>query len=164
MMAVTPSNRTYLNDIWSVYFHDNSINWEIDSFVFIHTISNVEGFCEIFNIFESLWMNGMFFIFREHITPRWEDKHNINGGCYSFKLTKEEVTDKWFEICSDVLGEIFGKNDEFSDNVNGISITPKKNSNLIRIWMKDNRFSDSENYNFNLPKTSTLLYKQHEQQ
>lgn len=162
-MAVTPSKRTYLNDIWSVYFHNNSINWDMNSFIFIHNISSVESFCEIFDVFQPLWLNGMFFIFREHITPRWEDDNNVNGGCYSIKLSKEEAEEKWFELCSDVLGEVFGKDDTFSDNINGISITPKKNANLVRIWMKDSKNADSSNYNFKLGKGSTLVYKQHEQ-
>lgn len=160
-IPVTPSKRTYLNDIWSVYFHDNSSNWDINSFIFICNISSVESFCELFDNFKPCWLSGMFFVFREYITPRWEDENNIKGGCYSIKLSKDDAEDKWFELCTQALGETLGKDDNYSENVNGISIVPKKNSNLLRVWLKDNNLADKDNYNFNLLKTSTLLYKEH---
>ena len=62
---------------------------------------------------------------------------------------------------SSIRRNSYGKDDNYSENVNGISIVPKKNSNLLRIWLKDNNLADKDNYNFNLLKTSTLLYKEH---
>ena len=73
--------------ILSIYFHDPyDMNWDANSYKFITTISSVEDFVNIYKAFEDLWLRGMFFIMREHIMPRWEDEHNINGGCLSFKV------------------------------------------------------------------------------
>jgi translation initiation factor 4E len=152
----------YLNDIWSIYFHDPfDHNWEDKSYKFICTISNVEEFAQVFATFKDLFHKGMFFIMREHIMPRWEDEYNKNGGCFSYKLNKFTLEDKFFETCTQILGETIGKNNEYSTNVNGISISPKKNYYIIRIWIKENKYACKGNYNISIPKFSTLMYKPH---
>ena len=152
----------YLNDVWCLYFHDPyDMNWEANSYKFITTISSVKDFIEIYKTFNELLTKGMFFIMREHITPRWEDDNNKNGGCWSFKINKNEVLDKLFEITSQILGETLGKNDLISSNINGISICPKKNYHIIRIWIKTNQNLSKDNYNFTIPNYSTLMYKSH---
>ena len=73
------SSSTYINDVWSLYFHDPyDMNWDANSYKFITTISSVEDFVNIYKAFEDLWLRGMFFIMREHIMPRWEDENNIH--------------------------------------------------------------------------------------
>jgi len=152
----------YLNDVWSLYFHDPyDMNWEANSYKFITTISSIEDYINVFKSFDELWTRGMFFIMREHITPRWEDENNKNGGCFSLKINKEDVLEKLFEISSSILGETLGKNDVISMNINGISISPKKNYHIIRIWIKSNQNITKDNYDFNLPSYSTLMYKSH---
>jgi hypothetical protein len=152
----------YLNDVWCLYFHDPyDMNWETNSYKFITTISSVEDFIEIYKSFNELWSRGMFFIMREHIMPRWEDENNKNGGCFSFKINKTEVLDKFFEVSSQILGEVLGKTDIVSTNINGISICPKKNYHIIRIWIKNNNNLSKDNYNLTIPAYSTLMYKSH---
>lgn len=154
--------QVYLNDIWTVYFHDPyNHNWDIKSDSIICTISSVKDFVQMYGVFKDLFYKGMFFIMREHITPRWEDDNNKNGGCFSYKLPKYMLEEKFFEVCSQVLGETLGKSDEFTKNINGISISPKKNNYIVRIWIKDNKYASKNNYNINIPKFSTLMYKNH---
>ena len=93
------------------------MNWDANSYKFITTISSVEDFVNIYKAFEDLWLRGMFFIMREHIMPRWEDENNINGGCLSFKVNKQDFNDKLFEIASLILGETMGKTDITSMNI-----------------------------------------------
>jgi translation initiation factor 4E len=152
----------YLNDIWSIYFHDPfDHNWDDKSYKFICTISSVEEFVDVFYTFKELFYKGMFFIMREHIMPRWEDEYNKNGGCFSYKLNKFSLEEKFFETCAQILGETIGKTNEHSSNVNGISISPKKNYYIIRIWIKDNKYASKSNYNISAPKFSTLMFKTH---
>ena len=62
----------YLNDIWSFYFHDPyNIEWNIDSFRFLQTISSINDFIHLFVCYKSVISRGMFFIMREHILPLW---------------------------------------------------------------------------------------------
>ena len=103
----------------------------------------------------------MFFLMREHITPRWEDENNKDGGCFSFKISKFLMQDKLFELCAQTLGETIGKTGSMSKNINGISICPKKNYYIIRIWIKDSSYAGYNNYNITVPKYSTIMYKHH---
>jgi len=152
----------YLNDIWFLYFHEPfDTNWDLKSYKFLCTISNVDDYIQVFHAFKPLFFNGMFFIMREHISPRWEDENNINGGCFSFKVNKNVLHEKIFEICSQMMGETLGKKTEFSLNINGISISPKKNYYIFRIWIKDSSIATSHNYNIRVPKYSTLMFKHH---
>ena len=152
----------YLNDIWCMYFHDPfDHKWDIRSYRLIGTISSVNEFVAMFQAYKELFANGMFFIMREHILPQWEDENNKNGGCFSFKLNKSVINDQFFNICATILGETLGKSLKFSENVNGISISPKKNYHILRIWIKNSEFASSINYNIKPPKYSTLMYKNH---
>jgi translation initiation factor 4E len=152
----------YLNDIWSIYFHDPfDNNWDDKSYKFICTISSVDEYVAVFYTFKDLFYKGMFFIMREHIMPRWEDENNKNGGCFSFKVSKVVLEEKLFEVCSQILGETMGKTSECSKNINGISISPKKNYYIIRIWISHNMYAVKNNYQINIPKFSTLMYKPH---
>jgi len=103
----------------------------------------------------------MFFIMREHIQPIWEDQNNIKGGCFSLKIYKENIQEKLFELSALLLGENLGKTDDISNNINGISISPKKNYYIIRIWIKDSTYAIKQNYNIEIAKYTTILYKNH---
>lgn len=156
------SSLNYINDVWSLYFHDPyDMNWDNNSYKFITTISSVEDYINIFKAFEDLWQRGMFFIMREHIMPRWEDENNKNGGCLSFKVNKCDCNDKLFEIGSLILGETMGKNDIISMNINGLSISPKKNYHIIRIWIKNNEKANKNFYNLQVHPYSVIMYKSH---
>ena len=156
------SSHNYINDVWSLYFHDPyDMNWDAGSYKFITTISSVEDYVNIFKEFEDLWQRGMFFIMREHIMPRWEDENNINGGCLSFKVNKPDCSDKLFEITSMILGETMGTTDVISMNINGLSISPKKNYHIIRIWLKNNDKANKNLYNLRVHPYSVIMYKSH---
>ena len=152
----------YFNDIWSFYFHDPyNIDWNKSSFTFISNFSNIETFIVVYLCFKNIIPKGMFFIMREHILPVWEDENNKNGGCISYKIFKENIDEKFFEIASLLLGENLGKTNSVSDNINGVSISPKKNYFIIRIWIKNSTYTGRENYNLDIPKYTTILYKNH---
>ena len=40
----------------------------------------------------------MFFIMKNTIKPVYEDENNINGGVFTFKVTKKVCKNFWFEI------------------------------------------------------------------
>jgi len=75
----------------------------------------------------------------------------------------EEFENKLFALCANIIGENFANsNDEnIIYNINGISISPKKFYYIVRIWIKDKRYAKKEYYNFDIPKYSTLMYKNH---
>ena len=48
---MTSSENLFLNDIWSLYFHDNNSDWDIKNYIFITTISSNDKFIEMIKHF-----------------------------------------------------------------------------------------------------------------
>jgi hypothetical protein len=154
----------FLNDSWNMYFHDPyDNNWDDKSYKMIGVISNVDEYIQYFKAYKELFKKGMFFIMRLDIMPRYEDELNIKGGCFSFKVMAEELDSKFFALCANIIGENFANNNDENIiyNINGISISPKKFYYIVRIWIKDKKYARKEYYNFDIPKYSTLMYKNH---
>jgi hypothetical protein len=156
------NNDVFLNDCWSLYFHDPyDINWDDKSYKMLGQISKVDDYIYYFKGYKELFKKGMFFIMRADIIPRYEDNLNINGGCLSFKISPEDFENKFFELCANILGENIGINDDVSNNINGVSISPKKLYYIARIWIKNNKYASKDYYNIDIPKYTTLMYKNH---
>ena len=79
----------------------------------------------------------MLFIMKEGIKPTWEDPKNRNGGCFSYKVSNKNVYKVWKDLTYVVAGETISKNTGFVSCVTGITISPKKNFCIIKIWMSD---------------------------
>jgi hypothetical protein len=71
------------------------------------------------------------------VTPVWEDPKNRNGGCFSYKISNKNVYDVWRELTYVLVGESISSNPEFVKSVTGITISPKKNFCIIKIWLKN---------------------------
>ena len=63
--------------------------------------------------------------------PTWEDPQNIEGGCISIKLSLTEACSLWNKISN------YLASNNFDDIINGVSISPKRNFNIIKIWVKE---------------------------
>lgn len=152
----------YLNDIWTYYYHDPyNTDWTHKSYLKLVDVSDIDGFWSTHNAISELINEGMFFIMREYVFPCWDDENNINGGCFTIKILKQKSVDFWEEISIKLLGESILKSakSEFWNNVNGISISPKKSFCIVKIWMKNNEILDSNM--FELPNNiyGDILYK-----
>jgi hypothetical protein len=79
--------------------------------------------------------NCMLFIMKEGIKPIWEDPKNRNGGCFSYKIVNKNVYEVWRDLAFVVMGGSISKSNNFVSNVTGITISPKKNFCIIKIWM-----------------------------
>jgi len=156
---------TFLNDAWVLYFHDPyNEDWSERSYHELCTISSVEDAVQTCEAFKQLWSKGMFFLMREHIKPLWEDEHNKNGGCFSFKAMKPEVPKVWNDFVARVLGETMVKTKQRQVNwadVCGLSISPKRNYCIIRLWIADKTRSEPSNYELQVPAYTSVLFKTH---
>ena len=74
---------------------------------------------------------------REGIKPTWEDPKNRNGGCFSYKVSNKNVHKVWKDLSYVVIGGTISTNSNFVKCVSGITISPKKNFCIIKIWMSD---------------------------
>lgn len=162
---MTCEQEAFLNDSWCVYFHEpENEAWDDASYHMvanIATASQVHGVCNAFN---ELWSKGMFFVMREHIKPMWEDECNKNGGCFSFKVMKSEVPGAWKQLMMMATGETLVKEEyraEHWDKVCGISISPKRNYCILRVWISDKEMSNLKHYKLCGPSYTTILFKEH---
>jgi len=123
-----------LNDTWDFWFHDPlDNNWKLDSYKKIHSINTIQSFWNLYNFLDNKMIeNSMLFLMRQNIEPLWEHTDNINGGCWSLKIQKGDIYNLWNSISISLLSENIS-NDE-NININGISISPKKNFCIIKIW------------------------------
>lgn len=128
-----------LFDKWTLYAHlPHDTDWSIDSYKSILTVSSVEETTALFETLPELMVkNCMLFFMRKNIKPIWEDIHNRNGGCFSYKVSNADVYKAWKNLCYLLSGETISKDVRFLDCVNGATISPKKNFCIVKIWMKD---------------------------
>ena len=163
MSGATPvCDDTFLDETWALHFHDPDNNeWTKDSYKMLTVISTPEDWAKTDQAFRELWQKGMFFVMREYIAPLWEDPANTNGGCFSFKVNKPQVTDYWYDIVARMLGNTLGKSDDISDKICGLSISPKRNYCIIRLWIGANDYNDISHYNIEVPDYTQVMYKEH---
>ena len=77
----------------------------------------------------------MFFLMKNGIFPNWEDPSNRLGGCLSFKVSSTNVIKEWSDIFLKCILEELLK--DGNDKINGLSISPKKEFNIIKIWFSE---------------------------
>ena len=128
-----------LSDKWTLWAHlPHDTDWSMKSYKQIYTVSNVEETIAITETLPPILVqNCMLFWMREGIKPTWEDPKNRNGGCFSYKVINKTVYDSWKELTYCTLGNTVSKQMSFVDKVTGITISPKKNFCIIKIWMAD---------------------------
>jgi hypothetical protein len=159
------SRETYipkkLNDSWVLWYHNpNDTNWDISSYKVISKITTIDEYWNTYEFIKNhIIENSMLFIMREGIQPLWEDPKNIDGGCWSFKITKGNIKKYWEELTIYLLGENILKENNI---INGLSISPKKSFCITKIWNSDKTINNKEllNKSINVPFES-CIYKQH---
>lgn len=127
-----------LSDKWVLYAHlPHDTNWKIDSYKFILKLNTVEEALGLFETIPDIMVNNcMLFMMRENIKPIWEDKKNCKGGSFSFKVLNKNLATAWRNLCYSAIGETLSNDETFMKNVNGITVSPKRNFCIVKIWMK----------------------------
>ena len=137
---------TKVKNKWKFYLHYcDEKNWDIDSYI------NV---CEINNMKEAVLLSdymcidmlkrAMLFVMKDNIKPLWEDENNINGGCFSYKVPHKNLMKVWRLIYFSLILENLSTNKTVNSSINGISLSPKKNFCIIKIWLSNCNTMDSD--------------------
>lgn len=125
-----------LDNEWNLYYYsDKNNNWNRDSFTKIYTCKTVIDFWRLYNNWNSLEgiLNNKFFLMKNNTFPLWEDKVNINGGCWIYKIHESNAEQLWEDLSCYIVCEILCP--DISNEIVGISISTKKNNIcLIKIW------------------------------
>lgn len=122
--------------LWAHLAHDT--DWTSTSYKLISTFSTVEQAIAVTETLpEILVKNCMLFLMRENIKPVWEDERNRNGGCFQYKVMHKDVYRAWKELTYVTVGNTVCSQVAFVNKVTGITISPKKNFCIIKLWMGD---------------------------
>jgi hypothetical protein len=137
-----------LNNNWTCWIHYQNDNiWTLDRYQNITTITNLkEALLFIENLDENIIKKTMLFFMKDSILPLWESEDNINGGCFSYKISNINIVNIFKILLYKILGNTLSNDEKTLNNINGISISPKKNFCIIKIWMRNK--DDIINYDF----------------
>jgi translation initiation factor 4E len=126
-----------LKNTWILWFHKvNDNNWKLESYSKIHEIKTYYDILFVIKEIDNI-NAGMFFLMKEGISPIFEDPHNIKGGYWSMRITKKDSYDYWEKIIYYTCIDKLTINDYYEEKINGISISPKINNCIFKIWTSD---------------------------
>ena len=80
-----------LDNKWVLWAHlPHDINWNLQSYKKIIGFNALEDIIALNqHISDCVIKNCMLFLMKDKITPLWEDKQNVQGGCFSFKVNNK---------------------------------------------------------------------------
>jgi len=139
------TTQTSLLDQWTLWAHlPHDTNWNLESYKQIGTIKTIEEALTLFeNLPDIMVKNCMLFLMRKGIQPIWEDEKNRNGGCFSYKINNRTVPSCWKNLSYVLLGETL-TSPELSKYLTGITISPKKNFCILKIWLSTCAYNNPE--------------------
>jgi|TARA_R110001592_G_scaffold60820_1_gene185386 hypothetical protein len=128
-----------LNCEWTLWAHlPHDTEWNVASYKEIMSFNTVE---EALTLYETLpdkmIKNCMLFLMRKGIKPIWEDEKNKNGGCFSYKISNKITIATWKHSSYKLMGETVAKDNALKNDINGITISPKRNFCIIKIWLSN---------------------------
>ena len=122
---------------WTLYWHSSEgRDWSLPSF---KSFGKMTTWREFYTVAQSLGIDslsdGMFFLMRDPIPPLWENHQNVYGGAYSFRILKRDAGEAFLTYATAAMIRTV-MNDE-GNIINGLSISPKKTHNIIKVWNTD---------------------------
>ena len=161
---VNPFHTT--DDKWNIYYHlPQDSDWSISGYkIIMADINNLEQILSLTTtINENVVKNCMLFVMRHNVMPIWEDPFNKHGGCFSYKVSNKFVYNVWNDLFKSLCGESLSPETDTAKSINGITISPKKNFCIIKIWFSNTDHQDpsviSDIANLN---ANGCLFKKHE--
>ena len=131
-----------LSNRWILWYHDiTDESWELSSYKKLYHINTLEDYFLVQNTIPT-FTSGMFILMKEQYSPRREDADHARGGFWTFRLPKKNANAVWEEVIGRAIGNTLTNRLEDSNEIVGISISPKINNVIIKIWNRDTNRSD----------------------
>lgn len=141
-----PFKQTHtLNDKWVLYHHlPSNKDWTISGYeIIMKDIDTIEKTISLNeNISEDIVKYSMWFLMRQGVTPLWEDPKNASGGNFSYKVVNKNVFEVWKQMFYLLCGGHLCTDSKYNEYLNGITISPKKNFCILKIWLNTNIVQD----------------------
>ena len=140
-----------LNNNWTCWIHYQNDNiWTLDRYQTITTLTNLkDAVLFIENLDENIIKKTMLFFMKDAILPLWESEDNVNGGCFSYKISNINIVNIFKILLYKIIGNTLCSNEDTLNNISGISISPKKNFCIIKIWMRNKNDIVNHDYTSN---------------
>ena len=103
------------NNNWILWYHSEKNNWKLSGYKQLYKISSISDLWKFYNNWNAIGgiLNKHIFLMREGVTPLWEDQHNINGGCWSFKILEDNAEELWTDLSVTLLAnKLYTNNDD----------------------------------------------------
>ncbi|KOS18537.1 Eukaryotic translation initiation factor 4E type 3 [Escovopsis weberi] len=82
-------------------------------------------------------MRDAIYLFKSGFRPVWEDRRNILGGSWTFRVSKDVGPAFWTRIQLLAIGETLQDAIGSSDQICGVGISVRFNAHLVTIWNRD---------------------------
>jgi hypothetical protein len=130
-------------EAWVLWAHlPQNPDWSLSGYQKIMTIETVEHALTLYqHLPEALVQGCMLFLMRENITPLWEDERNKNGGFFSYKVNKN-IAAVWRDVSFSMMGTTLSIDNGLNQSITGISISPKKNFCILKVWTGNRKCVD----------------------
>ena len=127
-----------LANTWTLWIHlPYDTDWSLNSYKKISNFNTLEeAIIFIENINKNIIEKCMIFVMKNNIKPIWEDPENKNGGCFSYKINIDHIYDIWKILFYNLICNIITHDNDLMQNINGISLSPKKNFSILKFWIK----------------------------
>ena len=134
-----------LEDTWALSFKGKTLykkqqsedDW-LSSYKHIFTINTVKTFWQVFNNIHpwtNLHVGSIYALFKDGISPSWEDPSNIKGCSYVFYLNRNQLNeDSMNEIFLNVLMFLVGNTTDYHEYFNGVTFDRKYRGDKITFW------------------------------
>ncbi|KAK4238879.1 eukaryotic translation initiation factor 4E type 3 [Achaetomium macrosporum] len=86
---------------------------------------------------DQIKMRESIYLFKSGFKPIWEDRRNILGGSWTFRVPKSIGPDVWTRVQLLAIGEKLQSVLEEGDQICGVGLSVRFNSHLISIWHRD---------------------------
>ena len=134
-----------LSDKWVLFAHlPHDTDWSLNSYKKVSELETIEQAIAVTETLPPILVeNCMLFLMRNGIKPIWEDVKNRQGGCFSYKVLNKNVHETWKNLTYATIGNTISlQSSSFVNNVTGITISPKKNFCIIKIWLTNCAFQN----------------------
>ncbi|CAG8684572.1 11024_t:CDS:2, partial [Gigaspora rosea] len=150
--SIKTSNPHPLANQWTFYLfkslissHTNYLEEYEENLKKVATVSTVQNFWAVYNNIigpDELSSRCSLHFMKSDIHPAWEDPRNENGGAWSFRVTKANTVTVWRELLMMLIGEQFEDCVSKDDDIYGITVSSRYNSDIFNIWNKNSAVSE----------------------
>jgi hypothetical protein len=148
---------------WILWYHDpNNSNYSLESYIKVMKVETAEDFWAIVDaISQEAWNSGMFFFMKEGYRPLWDAPENDKGGAWSKKVDATETHAVFTDCMIHCLANSMLKSN--NDTVVGVTLSPKGNFHIIKVWNTLATVSDRKLFNPTLKMKlgDDIAYKAH---